>query len=134
QAEDGAGFGISQMDLTQIPESRPHTEALEMLVTGRDLKTDTLQTDGAVGSALGATCFGGEGHFKFGTGWTGSPDIAVMEVTLQRGFSKFSMDGPVVFHLDPGQRGLIELIKSQIGDAFEHRQQTALDPVPKGLL
>ena len=28
-----------------------------------------------------------------------------MEVTLQRGFSKFSVDGPVVFHLDPGQRG-----------------------------
>jgi hypothetical protein len=47
-AEDGAGFGISQMDLTQIPESRPHTEPLEMVVTGRDLKTDTLQTDGAV--------------------------------------------------------------------------------------
>ena len=25
-AEDGAGFGIGQMDLTQIPGSRPHTE------------------------------------------------------------------------------------------------------------
>src|SRR5208337_3170327 len=133
-AEDRAGFGFSQMDLAQIPESRPHTEPLEMVVAGRDLKTDTLQTEGSVGAALGATCFGREGHFKFGTGWTGPPDIAVMEVTLQRGFSKFSVDGPIVFHLDPGQRGFIELIKSQIGDAFEHRQQTSFDPVPKALL
>src|SRR5271163_2880965 len=44
------------------------------------------------------------------------------------------MDGPVVFHLDPGQRGFIELIKSQVSDTFEHRQQTSLDPVPKALL
>src|SRR3981081_3696575 len=105
-----------------------------MVVAGRDLKTDTLQADGAVGSALGTARFGRESHFKFGTGWTGSPDVAVMEVTLQRGFSQFSMDGPVVFHLDPGQRGLIELIKSQISDAFEHREQASFDPVPEGLL
>jgi hypothetical protein len=38
-AEDSAGFGISQMDLTQIPGSRPHTKPLEMLVAGRNLKT-----------------------------------------------------------------------------------------------
>src|ERR1700730_8742388 len=105
-----------------------------MVVAGRDLKTDTLQADGAVGSALGMARFGRESHFKFGTGWTGSPDVAVMEVTLQRGFSQFSMDGPVVFHLDPGQRGLIELIKSQISDAFKHRQQTPLPPLPNNFL
>src|SRR5258705_6948506 len=82
--EDGAGFGISQVDMAQIPESRTHTEPLEMVVAGGDLKTDTLQTDGAVGAALGAIRFGREGHLKFGAGWTGPPDVAVVEVTLQR--------------------------------------------------
>ena len=92
-----------------------------MVVAGRDLKTDTLQTYGSVGAALGAIRFGREGHFKFGTGWTGPPHVAVMEVTLQRGFSQFRVDGPVIFHLDPGLRGFVELSKSQISDSFEHR-------------
>jgi hypothetical protein len=81
-AEDGAGFGIGQVDLAQIPASRAYTEPLKMVVAGGDLKTDTLQTDGAVGAALGATLFGREGHFKFGAGWTGPPYVAVVEVTL----------------------------------------------------
>src|SRR6516162_9952638 len=51
-AEDGSGFGIGQVDLTQIPESRAHVKALEMVVAGGDLKPDTLQTEGAVGAAL----------------------------------------------------------------------------------
>src|SRR5690348_12007658 len=45
-AEDGSGFGIGQVDLTQIPASHAHTEPLQMVVAGGDLKTDTLQTDG----------------------------------------------------------------------------------------
>jgi hypothetical protein len=51
-AEDGSGFGIGQVDMAQIPERRPQAQALEMVVAGRDLKTDTLQTDGAVGAAF----------------------------------------------------------------------------------
>ena len=120
-AEDGSGFGICQVDLAQIPGSRAHTEPLEMVVAGGDLKTDPLQTDGAVGPALGAIRFGREGHFKFGTGWTGSPYVAVVEVMLKRGLSQFRVDAPIVFHLDPGQRGFVELIKSQISDSLEHR-------------
>jgi hypothetical protein len=38
--------------MAQIPECRPHAQALEMVVAGGDLKTDTLQTEGAVGAAL----------------------------------------------------------------------------------
>ena len=120
-AEDGTGFGISQMNLAQIPGSCAYTEPLEMVVAGGDLKTDTLQADGAVGAALGAIRFGREGHLKFGAGWTGPSDVAVVEVTLQRGLTQFRVDGPVVFHLDPGQRGFIELSNSQISYSFEHR-------------
>src|SRR5437016_12933006 len=105
-----------------------------MVIAGGDLKTDTLQTDGPVGTALGATLFSREGYFKFGTRWTRPAYVAVMEVTLQRGLSQFRVNGPVVFHLDPGQRGFIELTQSQISDSFEHRQQTSFDPVPKALL
>ena len=50
--EDGSGFGIGQVDMTQIPESRTQAQALEMVVAGGDLKPDTLQTEGAVGAAL----------------------------------------------------------------------------------
>ena len=45
-----------------------------------------------------------------------------------------SIDAAVVFHLDPCQRGFIELSKSQISDSFEHRQQASFDSVPKALL
>jgi hypothetical protein len=41
--EDGVGFGISQIDQAQIPERRPHSEALNMVVAGRDLKTDNFR-------------------------------------------------------------------------------------------
>ena len=133
-AEDGSGFGIGQVNLAQIPASRAHTEPLEMIVAGGDLKTDTLQADGAVRAALGAIRFGRESHFKFGTGWTGPPHVAVVEVTLQRGFTKFRVDAPIAFHLDPGQGGFVELSQSQISDSFEHRQQAPFDPVPKGFL
>jgi hypothetical protein len=71
-AEDGSGFGIGQVDMAQIPKSRAHAQALEMVVAGRDLKTDTLQTEGAVGAALGTIHFSSEGYFEFGTGWTGA--------------------------------------------------------------
>ena len=57
-AEDGSGFGIGQVDMAQIPRSRAHAEPLEMVVAGGNLKTDALQTEGAVGTALGATRFG----------------------------------------------------------------------------
>src|SRR5271157_400022 len=106
--------------MAQIPKSRAHVKALEMIVSGGNLKTDTLQSDGAVGAALGAILFSREGYFKFGTGWTGPAYVAVVEVTLQRGLSQFRVDAAVVFHLDPGQRGFIDLIKSQISDSFEH--------------
>src|SRR5438552_2933899 len=64
----------------------------------------------------------------------GRPHVAVVEVTLQRGFTKFRVDTPIAFHLDPGQRGFVELSQSQISDSFEHRQQALFDPVPKGFL
>jgi hypothetical protein len=41
-AEDGSGFGIGQVDMAQIPERRAHAKALEMVVAGGNLKTDTL--------------------------------------------------------------------------------------------
>ena len=37
-AEDGSGFGIGQVDMAQIPKSRAHVQALEMAITGGDLK------------------------------------------------------------------------------------------------
>jgi hypothetical protein len=122
------------VDLTQIPESRAHAKPLEMVVARGDLKTDTLQTDGAVRAALSAIDFSGESYFKFGTRWTRPAYVAVVKVTLQRGLFQFRVDGPVVFDLDPGQRGFIELSQSQISDSFEHRQQAPFDPVPKGFL
>ena len=41
-AEDGSGFGVGQVDMAQIPERRAHAKALEMVVAGGNLKTDTL--------------------------------------------------------------------------------------------
>jgi len=37
-AEDGSGFGIGQVDMAQIPKSRAHVKALEMIVSGGNLK------------------------------------------------------------------------------------------------
>jgi hypothetical protein len=117
-AEDGSGFGIGQVDLTQIPESRAHAKPLEMVIAGGDLKTDTLQTDGAVGAALGAIHFSRESYFKFGTRRTRPAYIAMVEVALQRSLSQFRVDGPVVFHLDrPAWLHWADL--SQISDSFD---------------
>src|SRR4029077_20653179 len=88
-AEDGSCFGVGQVDLTQIPESRAHAKPLEMVVARGNLKTDTLQTDGAVRAALSAIDFSGESYFKFGTRWTRPAYVAVVKVTLQRGLSQF---------------------------------------------
>ena len=81
-AEDGSGFGIGQVDLAQIPPSRAHTEPLEMVVAGGDLKTNTPQTDSAVGAALGAIDFSREGHCQLGAAWTRPAHVAVVEIAL----------------------------------------------------
>jgi len=56
-----------QVDMAQIPKSRAHVKALEMIVSGGNLKTDTLQTECAVEAALGPIHFSREGYFEFGT-------------------------------------------------------------------
>src|SRR6201993_5536956 len=78
-AEDGSGFGIGQVDMAQIPESRAHAQALEMVVAGGDLKTDTLQTEGAVGAGLGAIDFSSKGYFELGTTWTRPAHRSIVE-------------------------------------------------------
>ena len=93
--------------MTQIPESRTHVKALKMVVAGGDLKTDTLQTEGAVGAALGAIHLSREGYFEFGTAWTSPAHVAVAEITMQRSLAQFGVHGPIDFHLDPGLRGFI---------------------------
>ena len=40
----------------------------------------------------------------------------------------------IVFQLDPGLAGVVELVQRQIGNAFEHRQEPAFDLPPKRLL
>ena len=62
-AEDGSGFGIAQVDMAQIPESRANAKPLKMVVAGGDLKPETLQAEGAVGAALGAIDFSSKGYF-----------------------------------------------------------------------
>src|ERR1700747_722626 len=120
-AEDGSGFGIGQVDMAQIPKSRAHVQALEMVVAGGDLKTDTLQTECAVGAALGAIDFSSKGYFELGTTWTRPAHVTVVEITLHRSLTQFGMAGPVVFHLYPGLCGFVKLIQTQISDSFEHR-------------
>src|SRR6516165_4806031 len=93
--EDGSGFGIGQVDMAQIPERRTHAQALEMVVAGGDLKTDTLQTDGAVGAALSTIRFGREGYFKFGAAWARPAHIAVVEITLQTVTELFGSFGQI---------------------------------------
>ena len=64
---------------------------------------------------------------SFWTGRTGLADILVVEKTMQGALADFGVNLAVVFHLDPGQGGFVELIQSQIGDSFEHGQQPAFD-------
>ena len=78
--------------------------------------------------------FSREGYFNFGAAWTRPAHVAVVQITMQRSLAQFGVGGPVVFHLDPGLRGLVKLIQSRVRDSFEHRQQPSFDPVPKGLL
>ena len=47
-------LGSARWTRLKSQEAARTTEPLEMVVAGRDLKTDTFQTEGAVGSALGA--------------------------------------------------------------------------------
>jgi hypothetical protein len=65
--------------------------------------------------------FSGEGYFEFGAAWTRPAYVAAVEVTLQRSLTQFRVDGPVVFHLDPGLRGFVKLSQREIHDSFEHR-------------
>ena len=44
------------------------------------------------------------------------------------------MGATLVVHLDPGLGGLVEQREGQILDAFEHRQQPALELGPKDFL
>src|SRR6516165_5996943 len=129
-AENSSGFGIGQVDMAQIPEGCTQAQALEMIVTRGDLKTDPLQTNGAVGAALGAIDLSGKGYLEFSAVWTRPAQVTVVEVTLHRRLAQFGVDGPVVFHLDPGLRGFVQLIQSQIHDSFEHRQEASFDSVP----
>ena len=112
--------------MTQIPESRTHVKALKMVVAGGDLKTDTLQTEGAVGAALGAIHLSREDDFEFGTAWTRPAHVAVAEITMQRSLAQFGVHGPIVFHLDPGLRGFVELIQRQIS----HSVRASVTGVP----
>ena len=65
---------------------------------------------------------------------TGLGDILVIQKTVQGSLANLGVDLAVVFQFDPGLGRFIELVQRQIGDAFEHGQQPALDLAPKSLL
>ena len=64
----------------------------------------------------------------------GRPTFLWSGEALQGSLADLGVDLAVVFQLDPGQGGFVELGQSQIGHPFEHRQQPAFNLVPKGLL
>ncbi len=53
-AEDGAGFGIGQIDRAQVPGSVAQPELLQVAVAGGDFKANAFQAEGAIAAALGA--------------------------------------------------------------------------------
>src|SRR5208283_2656446 len=133
-AEDGAGFRIGQMDRAQVPGSVTQPELGQMAEPGRDFKANALQREGAIAAALDAPDLGGKGQLqRFGRG-TGLGHMLVVEKALQGSLADLRMDLAVVFQLDPRLAHVVELVQSQVGHPFKHRQEPALDLAPKNLL
>ena len=102
---------------------------------GRDLETDALQGERAIAAALLAAHFGGEGaRQRFGRGTGPGHVLGGQKAGLGRLSLQLRMDLAVVFQLDPGLTGVVELVQRQIGDAFKHRQEASFDLAPKRLL
>src|SRR5208283_5464206 len=92
------------------------------------------QREGAIAAALDAPDLGGKGQLqRFGRG-TGLGHILVVEKALQGSLADLRMDLAVVFQLDPRLAHVVELVQSQVGHPFKHRQEPALDLAPKNLL
>src|SRR5207244_11890717 len=111
-----------------------HEELFQRAIARRDFKTKPVQTDGAVAAPLSAGDFGSEGQLKFLAGRTGPADVFVVEITMEGSLADFGVDLAVIFHLDPGLSGVVELLQSEVGNAFEHGKKPALDLAPKSFL
>ena len=132
-AEDGAGFRIGQIDRAQVPRSVTNPEFLQVAEPegtskrmASRLSVPSLRRWMRRTSVVKASCSLAVG----GQGWARS----VVKKTGQRSLACLGMNLTVVFQLDPSQGRLVELLQSQIGDAFEHGQKAALDLAPKRLL
>ena len=53
---------------------------------------------------------------------------------MEGSLADFGVDLAVVFHLDPGLGGVVELLQSEVSNALEHGKKPALYLAPKGLL
>ena len=71
-AEDGPADGVTEMNTAEVPSGHPYAHPLEVAVAGRDFKANPTQTDGAIGTALGADQFVCENQLEIRRGgWTG---------------------------------------------------------------
>ena len=90
------------MNTAEVPSGHPYAHPLEVAVAGRDFKANPTQTDGAIGTALGADQFVCENQLEVRRGgWTGPAHILVVDIGAQGAHAQLGVRLVIVFHLDP---------------------------------
>ena len=107
-AEDDAGFRVRQIDVAQVPGGRAEADPLEVAVTGGHLQTHGFEIGGAVGTAERASPLGRKGQPEGLAVRAGPAHVLMLDEGLQGAQAQFGVGLAVIFHLHPGQRGLIE--------------------------
>ena len=122
------------MDHAQVPGSVAHREFLHVSKAGGNFETNAFQAQGAIAATLGSGLFLCECQSQLLRRRAGLGDVFIVEKTIQRSLACFRVDLAIILQFDPGQRGFVELVQSQINHAFEHGQKPPFDLAPKRLL
>ena len=132
--QDRADARIDQVDLGEIPARVAQADLLEVAVSAGDLEAHAVQREGAVGSALAAMLADTEGPAQGQRLGTGARDVGTGQVALQRRRLEFGVFLVVVFLLDPGLRGEVQLLQGEVRLTFEHGHQPGLELSPEAFL
>ncbi|TFH49896.1 MAG: hypothetical protein E4H01_03355 [Lysobacterales bacterium] len=132
--EDLTAAGIGKVNIREIPGRVAHTHLLDMPVSGRKLEAHAFDADRPVAPALRARTLHRESLTKDLEGRAGASHILGGHETPQGRIPGLGMHLAVVFHFDPGLRGLVKPRQRQLRAAVQHREQAAFNLAPEGFL